>query len=70
VHAEFGRSLRFASNVHFRGRIISHEDDGETRRPPGTSDQLLDTRPALGFYLIANAISIEDYGHQTNVPDQ
>jgi hypothetical protein len=70
VHAEFGRSLRFAAHVHFGSGIISHQDDRETGRSTRTGDQFLDTRPALAFYLIANAISIEDYGHQTNVPDQ
>ncbi len=44
-----------------------------TARPGGltnTGNQLLNTGPALGFYLIANAISIEDCGHQTNVTDR
>ena len=26
-------------------------------------------RPALSFYLVANAITIQDYRHQTNVTD-
>ena len=70
VHAEFGRGLRFAADVNFGGGIISHQHDCETGRPAGMGDHLLNARPALGFYLVANAISIKDCGHQTNVTDE
>ena len=69
VHAEFGRGLRLAADVNFGRGIVSHQHDGQPGRAPGMRDNALNARPALGFYLVADAITIENHGHQTNVTD-
>ncbi len=69
VHAEFGRRLRLAADINRRSGVFPHPNDRQSRRAPGVSDDALDARAALGFYLVTYTVTIENQGHQTNVPD-
>ena len=69
VHAEIARGLRLVADVNLGRGIISHQDDGEPGGASRVGNKALNARQALGFYLVADTITIENQGHQTNVTD-
>ena len=66
VNPQVLAGLDLVANVDFRGRIISHQHYGESG---GTAlgSQGRYPRFQLGFDFIANAISVEDFGHSLTI---
>jgi hypothetical protein len=61
--------LRFAPNINRGCRVIAHQNNSQTRGPPGLIDQSLYARQALALDLVPNYVPVKNLSHEIRLAD-